>query len=382
MRRAVEGLRLAPALVLVDGNQLPVLRVPAEAIVNGDATVAAISAASILAKVHRDRLCLELHAATRSTASTRTRATPRPNTCVRCVSTAPARRTAAALRRCVRRWTRCELRDGPLRQGGPVTERTRIASRDNALLVRVRRLNAAPDAYRKLGQVWLEGDHLVRAALARGWRLQELLVTAQREGDAALQPLWAQAPRLRVVDDSLWAGIGSLSSKAPVAALAAWPGELPVRPGQRSVVLDRVQDAGNLGSILRSAAALGVAQVVALKGMRGAVVAQGRSCRHGRALRAAFDRGRRRVDARAARGAPGGQQPARECLADRQPAAGPLCAGCSATRARVLRHRCHARCAMQVTIPQPGGEESLNVAAAAAVCLYESMRRRNAQQGQ
>ncbi len=61
MQRAVEGLRLRPHKVLVDGNRLPVLRMAAEAIVGGDALVNAISAASILAKVHRDRLCLELH---------------------------------------------------------------------------------------------------------------------------------------------------------------------------------------------------------------------------------------------------------------------------------------------------------------------------------
>jgi ribonuclease HII len=62
MRRAVQGLRLKPALALVDGNRLPQLDVPAEAIVKGDAKVAAISAASILAKVTRDRWCAELHA--------------------------------------------------------------------------------------------------------------------------------------------------------------------------------------------------------------------------------------------------------------------------------------------------------------------------------
>ena len=62
MRRAVEGLRLRPHRVLVDGNQLPLLTMPALAIVKGDAKVKAISAASIVAKVHRDRLCLELHA--------------------------------------------------------------------------------------------------------------------------------------------------------------------------------------------------------------------------------------------------------------------------------------------------------------------------------
>jgi len=62
MRRAVDGLRLKPVKVLVDGNRLPVLDVRAEAIVQGDALIPAISAASILAKVHRDRLCAQLHA--------------------------------------------------------------------------------------------------------------------------------------------------------------------------------------------------------------------------------------------------------------------------------------------------------------------------------
>jgi ribonuclease HII len=61
MKRAVEGLRLRPSKVLVDGNRLPQLRIQAEAIVRGDAKIKAISAASILAKVHRDRLCAELH---------------------------------------------------------------------------------------------------------------------------------------------------------------------------------------------------------------------------------------------------------------------------------------------------------------------------------
>ncbi len=61
MKRAVEGLRLKPAKVLVDGNALPRIEVLAEAVVGGDATVKSISAASILAKVHRDRLLTRLH---------------------------------------------------------------------------------------------------------------------------------------------------------------------------------------------------------------------------------------------------------------------------------------------------------------------------------
>lgn len=63
MQRAVNGLRLKPAKVLIDGNRIPKLDVLAEAIIGGDAKVKAISAASIIAKVTRDRQCDELHAA-------------------------------------------------------------------------------------------------------------------------------------------------------------------------------------------------------------------------------------------------------------------------------------------------------------------------------
>ena len=62
MQRAVTGLRLLPAKVLVDGNRLPRLAMRAEAVVGGDALVPSISAASILAKVHRDRWCAEIDA--------------------------------------------------------------------------------------------------------------------------------------------------------------------------------------------------------------------------------------------------------------------------------------------------------------------------------
>ncbi len=61
MQRAVQGLRLRPHKVLVDGNRLPALAMPAAAIVKGDALVAAISAASILAKVQRDAICAQMH---------------------------------------------------------------------------------------------------------------------------------------------------------------------------------------------------------------------------------------------------------------------------------------------------------------------------------
>ncbi|HEY8024494.1 MAG TPA: ribonuclease HII [Burkholderiaceae bacterium] len=61
MRRAVEGLQVRPTLALIDGNRCPVMAVRSEAIVKGDDKVAAISAASILAKTARDAALMELH---------------------------------------------------------------------------------------------------------------------------------------------------------------------------------------------------------------------------------------------------------------------------------------------------------------------------------
>jgi RNA methyltransferase, TrmH family len=255
------------------------------------------------------------------------------------------------------------------------TTHIRIASRDNPLLVRVRRLNSTPDAYRQLGVVWLEGEHLVRAALARGWRLQELLVPVKREGDAALQSLWLYAQKLRVVDDALWAGIGSLPSKAAVAALVAWPGELTVRKGQRSVVLDRVQDAGNLGSILRSAAAFGVAQVVALKGCAALwspkVLRAGMGAHFALHLVEAAE-----ASALDALDVPLVATSSRRGVSLIDALLPDPCAWVFGHEGQGVAASLLQRCELQLGIPQPGGEESINVAAAAAVCLYESMRRR------
>jgi TrmH family RNA methyltransferase len=152
------------------------------------------------------------------------------------------------------------------------------------------------------------------------------------------------------------------------------PAAPAIDPQVATVVLDRLQDAGNVGSILRSAAAFGVAQVLALQGT--AALWSPKVLRAG--MGAHF--GLRLVE---------GLQPAdldalavplvgTSLQADALLPAAPLPAPC----AWLLGHEGQgvapellARCALTVRIPQPGGEESLNVAAAAAVCFYESMRR-------
>jgi ribonuclease HII len=61
MSRAVAGLNLEPTSVLVDGNRCPIIPMPVEAVVKGDGKIAAIAAASILAKTTRDAMMLDLH---------------------------------------------------------------------------------------------------------------------------------------------------------------------------------------------------------------------------------------------------------------------------------------------------------------------------------
>jgi len=140
-------------------------------------------------------------------------------------------------------------------------------------------------------------------------------------------------------------------------------------------VLDRVQDAGNLGSILRSAAAFGVAQVVALKGcaalwspkvMRAAMGAHFALHLVEGADESALDGLDVPLLATSSHGAVSLLD---ATLPD-------PCAWVLGHEGQGVAPALLQRCAQRVGIPQPGGEESLNVAAAAAVCLYEAMRQR------
>jgi TrmH family RNA methyltransferase len=202
-----------------------------------------------------------------------------------------------------------------------------------------------------------------------------VLVSAAHENDPALQPLLRDATRVRVVDDKLWSGLGALSSKAPIAGLVDWPGEQTVAPGQSTVVLDRVQDAGNLGSILRSAAAFGVAQVIALKGC--AALWSPKVVRAGMGAHFALQlvEGADEV-ALDALHVPLLATSSHATAAIVDAALPQPCAWVFGHEGQGVAASLLMRCDEQLAIPMPGGEESLNVAAAAAVCLYESARRR------
>ena len=254
-------------------------------------------------------------------------------------------------------------------------EPVRVSSRDNALLVRLRRLARDGAAYRRLGEVWLEGDHLCRAALARGRTVAQALLAESAWDDPALRELAHAAARVVVVPDALFAEASGLESPARIGfvlALEAVPG---VDPAARSIVLDRLQDAGNVGSILRSAAAFGVAQVLALRGT--VALWSPKVLRAGMGAHFAL----RLVE--------GLTREALEALAVPLVAATPHegvvlhratlpdpCALVVGHEGQGVDAALLEGCALVVRIPQTGGEESLNAAAAAAVCLYEAQRGR------
>lgn len=251
-----------------------------------------------------------------------------------------------------------------------MTDPVFISSRDNPLLKELRRTAQDNSGYRKVGRYWVEGDHLCSAVLARGLRPAVALFA---------KSYWAQAPsdylvaatRTVVIDDALFTDLSTLESPAQVGFVMDLPALVPIAALASTVILDRVQDAGNVGSILRSAGAFGFRQVIALRGTAALWSAK--------VLRAGM-------------GAHFGLQLHEGCtletLADLKV---PLVVT-SSHQGELLQHlQLPKPCAwvmghegqgvsealMQkasyfARIGQPGGEESLNVAAAAAICLHAS----------
>ncbi len=245
-----------------------------------------------------------------------------------------------------------------------------IASRDNPLLKELRKLAQGNTAYRKTGRFWVEGDHLCSAALVRG--LQPVIaVFAQSYWPKASAQFAAVAPKNVVVPDALFDEISGLDSPAKVGFVLDVPAQSAIAPDAPTVILDRVQDAGNVGSILRSAAAFGFQQVIALQ--------ETAALWSPKVLRAGM-------------GAHFGLQ-MMECVGEAQLLAlkvplvvtsshqGSLiqdlklpfpCAWVMGHEGQGVRQSLLERAQVHVRIGQPGGEESLNVAAATAICLHAS----------
>jgi TrmH family RNA methyltransferase len=247
-----------------------------------------------------------------------------------------------------------------------------VTSRDNSFLKDLRRLSQDTTAYRKQGRFWVEGDHLCRAALLRGVQPAVGVYSASFWPNAPIE--WVKsASKNIVIPDSFFADISGLESPGKIGFVCELPALSELHPAMSSVILDRVQDAGNVGSIMRSASAFGFKQIIALKGT--AALWSPKVLRAGMGAHWALQliEGVQLVDlARLAipilvtsshRGSFLHQALANEELPT--PSAWVL-----GHEGQGVSPELEAMASLHVRIAQPGGEESLNVAAAAAICLH------------
>lgn len=255
------------------------------------------------------------------------------------------------------------------------TPAQRIESRANPKVQQWRRLAGKPAGYREAGLVWLEGEHLCSAYVAQGSRPREAVLSDSGAQQPALVALAASAAAVFRLGDSAMAHIGPLGSPPPIAFAVDWPGDVVIDPSAPSLVLDRLQDPGNVGTLMRSAAAFGFTQVLALAGT--AALWSPKVLRAGMGAHFSL----RLVEGLAVAQLESLGLP---LLATSSHAAAAIhektlpwpCAWVLGHEGQGIDPELAARCTDTLRIAQPGGGESLNVAVAGAICLHESARQR------
>lgn len=261
-----------------------------------------------------------------------------------------------------------------------------ITSRDNPHFKALKKLAHSSRERRKQRQILLDGLHLIEAYGTQIGQATEVIVSesgAQREEIAAYLAHLPSLVAPTVLADSLFADLAVVETPSGIMALVAQPQAThAIDHNVDTVLLDGVQDPGNLGSILRSAAAAGVRQV-----LLSADCAQAWSPKTLRAAMGAHFL----LDIHEACDLPAFLKAYRgQCIATALDASTSLySADLSAPLAWVfgsegqgIRPAVALATRLHVCIPMPGGTESLNVAAAAAVCLFETARQRSASQAQ
>ena len=251
-----------------------------------------------------------------------------------------------------------------------------IQSRDNPFYKHLKRLAESGRERRKTGQTLLDGVHLVEAYEAGLGPVDTLIVgeSAQASGEIAR---FVAGREVVVLADSLLRDLGLVDTPSGLLAVAAMPKKnAAVNLKKDAILLDAVQDPGNVGTLLRTAAAAGIRQALLGPGCASAwspkVLRAGQGAHF--ALTIHED-----VDLTAFVAEYEGTS-AVTCLdgaislyeAKWQ---GPL-AWIFGSEGQGVRPELQAAAGLRIKIPMPGEVESLNVAAAAAICLFEAVRRR------
>ncbi|HTJ93657.1 MAG TPA: RNA methyltransferase [Pararobbsia sp.] len=256
-----------------------------------------------------------------------------------------------------------------------------VTSRDNALVKRLHALSASTSQQRRAEHVLAEGIHLAAAFLDTGKVPHQCIVSESALTDDEAQHVLRRIDdhRLTMLPDALFKQVSTVVNG--VGLLLLLDRDEPAVPGvieRDCVVLDGLQDAGNVGSVLRSAAAAGVHDVFCVSGTAYAWSSKVLRSGMGAHWHLSIHEHLEPADLLARLRVPVALTDSHGAQAiDEVDLRGPIAwvfgnegAGVSA----VWREAPHTR----VTIPQPGGMESLNVAAAAAICLFEQGRQRRA----
>ena len=250
-----------------------------------------------------------------------------------------------------------------------------IASRENPLFKSLRTIADDP---RRQGFALADGIHLVSTCLARGVAISKLLVSESGLKNSEIAALLAGAAGIDclVLRDSLFREISGVSTPTGIAAVFAIPRAADAVPQGDAVLLDAVQDAGNVGAILRTAAAAGVPEVLLGTGCAGAwtarVLRAGQGAHFSLAIREQVNLAAvlaARSATSVATVASGGSSLYQLDLS------GPLL-WLVGNEGAGLSAQLIAAADLRTTIPLAAGTESLNVAAATAVCLFEASRQR------
>lgn len=254
-----------------------------------------------------------------------------------------------------------------------------IQSRDNAFYKQLKKLAESGRERRKRGLTLLDGAHLVSAWEAARGPVQTLVVAESALENPEIAALTVKSAPV-VLTDVLLRELGLVDTPSGVLAVVPLPaaGEVTVDLGQDAILLDGVQDPGNVGTLLRTAAAAGIPQ--ALLGPGCASAWSPKVLRAGQGAHFVLDiveeadlagfvaryRGTTAVTCL--------EQATSLYQADWQ---GPL-AWIFGAEGQGVRRELIEAADLRIRIPMPGAVESLNVGAAAAVCLFEALRRKSA----
>jgi TrmH family RNA methyltransferase len=256
----------------------------------------------------------------------------------------------------------------------------RVTSRQNPRLREAATLIASARDRRKAGKCVLEGEHVVAAYAARYGSPETLIVT----DDALLRPAAraladANPARTLVVARTLFDELANLPAGVGMLAVVPAPKPRGAAPVDFCLLLDDVQDPGNVGSMLRTAAAAGVGQVLLSKHCAFAwspkVLRAGQGAHfhvdiHEDVDLAGWARAYREAGGDVIATVASGGTDLYDTLFE------PRIALAIGNEGTGISPALAAQATQRVTIPMPGGVESLNAAAAAAVCLYECVRQR------